>query len=315
MLHHYLKKKIQDLWNTAEDFSLIDLGEDYYIIKFKKKENMDKAIHLGPWFISGHFLSISRWKPNFLAKNEKLTTSAVWIRLPQFPTEFYDGKILEKIGNAIGRILKNDIYTSTTLRGRYARICVEIPLEVLVQPYLFVGQHKQHIHCEGEDFLCKNCGRFGHTMRQCSFIKNQCTETTHVRQAHQPMDTNEGKVDEWITVSFNKKKNQGRKLPTQPSINQVKSNHGPGISVKLFNANTGKYLDKQLLQYQAKIHPSPNQPSKATDQPNNPKEQNNYPSKNHYMDNQQMVLPKPTMENNIFFCNNKFTHLNDDLAL
>lgn len=38
MLHHYLKKKIQELWKPTEDFQLIDLGVDYYIIKFKKKE-------------------------------------------------------------------------------------------------------------------------------------------------------------------------------------------------------------------------------------------------------------------------------------
>ncbi|XP_075096552.1 uncharacterized protein LOC142174621 [Nicotiana tabacum] len=124
MLHHYLKKEIQELWRPTEDFQLIDLGENYYIIKFKRKENMDKGIQQGPWFINKHFLSITRWKPNFVATKEKVTNSAVWIRLPQLPTEFYDGKILKKISNAIGRLLKIDVCTSTTLRGRYARLCV-----------------------------------------------------------------------------------------------------------------------------------------------------------------------------------------------
>uniref|UniRef100_A0A1U7WW10 Uncharacterized protein LOC104227795 n=2 Tax=Nicotiana sylvestris TaxID=4096 RepID=A0A1U7WW10_NICSY len=148
MLHHYLKRKIQELWKPTEDFQLIDLGVDYYIIKFKKKENMDKVMNQGPWFINGHFLSITRWKPNFVVTQEKVTNSAVWIRLPQLPTEFYDGKILEKIGNAIGRLLKIDVCTSTTLRGRYARLCVELPLEVPVQPFIYVGHHKQAIHYE-----------------------------------------------------------------------------------------------------------------------------------------------------------------------
>lgn len=58
---------------------------------------MDKVMHQGPWFINGHFLSITRWKPNFVATQEKVTNSAVWIRLPQLPTKFYDGKILEKL--------------------------------------------------------------------------------------------------------------------------------------------------------------------------------------------------------------------------
>lgn len=95
------------------------------------------------------------------------------------PTEFYDGKILEKIGNAIGLLLKIDICTSTTLRGRYARICVEIPLEIPVQPFLYVGHHKQYIHYEGENFLCKKCDRFGHTQGQCGYIHKTSKDIKH----------------------------------------------------------------------------------------------------------------------------------------
>lgn len=126
---------------------------------------MENAIQQGPWFINGHFLSITIWKPNFVASKERLTTSAVWIKLPQLASEFYDSKILEKIGNAIGCLLKIDVCKSTTLRGRYARLCVELPLEITVQPFLYVGHHKQYIHYEGENFLCTKCGRLGHTLK------------------------------------------------------------------------------------------------------------------------------------------------------
>ncbi|XP_019227051.1 PREDICTED: uncharacterized protein LOC109208395 [Nicotiana attenuata] len=204
MPHHYLKRKIQDLWKPMEEFSLIDLGEDYYIIKFTKKENMDKAIHLGPWFINGHFLSISEWKPNFVAKNAKLTSSAVWVRLPQLPTEFYDGKILEKI----------------------------------VQSFLYVGDHKQDILYEGEDFLCKNYGRFGHTQRQCNYIKMQNLDPHHAGQEQHQEAPHEACDSEWKTVPFNKKKNQGKKTPTQVPTIQANGSQGPGIPVKLFNAKT-----------------------------------------------------------------------------
>nr|XP_009792937.1 PREDICTED: uncharacterized protein LOC104239898 isoform X2 [Nicotiana sylvestris] len=47
-------------------------------------------------------------------------------------------------------------------------------------------------------------------------------------QIHQPTATNGDNEAEWIVVSFNKKKNQGRRFPPQPTINQVKSSHGPG---------------------------------------------------------------------------------------
>lgn len=48
ILHQYLKRKIQELWKPTEQFPLIDLGEDYYIVKFSKEENMVRALHQGP---------------------------------------------------------------------------------------------------------------------------------------------------------------------------------------------------------------------------------------------------------------------------
>ncbi|XP_070005255.1 uncharacterized protein [Nicotiana sylvestris] len=208
MLHHYFKKEIQDLWKPTEDFQMIDLGEDYYIIKFKNKDNMEKAIQQGPWFINGNFLSITEWKPNFVASKERLTTTAVWVRLPQLPTEFNDGKILEKIGNAIGRLLKIDVCISTTLRGRYARLCVELPLEIPVQPFLYIGQHKQHIHYEGDNFLCTNCGRLGHITKQCSFIKLDAKVSKETIKEQATISMLENQQEEWKTVSFNKEGNK-----------------------------------------------------------------------------------------------------------
>ncbi|XP_019240946.1 PREDICTED: uncharacterized protein LOC109220933 [Nicotiana attenuata] len=191
MMHHYLQKKIQDLWRPTEDLQMIDLGEDYYIIKFKKRDNMEKAVQQGPWFINGHFLSITKLKPNFVASKERFTTMAFWIRLPQLPTEFYDGEILRKIGNAIGRLLKVDVCTSTTLKGRYARLCIELPLEIPVQQFLYVGKHEQQIHYEGENFLCTICSRLGHTKNQCSFVKlnaTTCKEGTEAPATNSTME-------------------------------------------------------------------------------------------------------------------------------
>ncbi|XP_070025428.1 uncharacterized protein [Nicotiana sylvestris] len=142
VLHHYLKVKIQNLWRPTENFSLIDLGEDYYTVKFNKEENSRKTLQNGPWFINGFFLSVPKWTPNFVATKATQSYTDIWIRFPQLPIEFYDGVILAKIGNAIGKLLKIDACTSFTIRGRYARLCVQIPLEQTVQSYIKIGSHK-----------------------------------------------------------------------------------------------------------------------------------------------------------------------------
>lgn len=122
MSHHFLRSKLIDLWNHFELLILIDLGWDFFIAKFGKEENAIKALHQGPWFLFGNFLLVRKWKPKFVPQEVTLSFTAIWVRLLQLPTELYDKEILEKVGRKLGKLLKIDMCTSATLRGRYARI-------------------------------------------------------------------------------------------------------------------------------------------------------------------------------------------------
>ena len=51
---------------------------------------------------------------------------AVWIRLEQLPIEYYHPDFLKHVGNKLGKLVKVDVVTSTAIRGRYARLCVQI---------------------------------------------------------------------------------------------------------------------------------------------------------------------------------------------
>lgn len=122
--HQTLHTKLRALWQPTEDLSLIDFGSDLFLIKFQKEKNMTKALHEGSWFVFNHFLSVRKWEPKFIASVTQLMYSAIWIRLPELPTEFYDFKILQRAGIKVGTLLKIDTCTSSTTRGRYARICI-----------------------------------------------------------------------------------------------------------------------------------------------------------------------------------------------
>lgn len=43
--HLTLKQKIQTLWQPTESMSLIDLGNEFFLIKFEKEKNMNRALH------------------------------------------------------------------------------------------------------------------------------------------------------------------------------------------------------------------------------------------------------------------------------
>nr|XP_016507425.1 PREDICTED: uncharacterized protein LOC107825104 [Nicotiana tabacum] len=182
---------------------------------------MAKVLSNGPWFINGFHFLVQKWEPHFVASEAKQLKSAVWIRLPQLPTEFYDSTILQKIGNKIEKLLRIDACTSSALRGRYARLCVEVSMESPVKPFVYIGNYKQQIQYEGENFLYKNCGRLGHNQTQCSVTlqntnsqKQQVNKITTTQQGVQSdcvTTTQQGIQSDWVTVTFNKKKHAGSK--------------------------------------------------------------------------------------------------------
>lgn len=111
----YLKNKLMDLWRPTEPLNLIDLGNDYYVVKFNCLTNTNKVLHEGPWFIAGNFVSARKWESNFVPNSSIITHTTIWARLPQLPTEFYDRSVLERVGQKSGVLLKIDACTSATL--------------------------------------------------------------------------------------------------------------------------------------------------------------------------------------------------------
>jgi hypothetical protein len=57
--------KIRALWNPQGDLQCIDLGLDYFLIRFKLSEDYWKVVNGGPWFVRQQFLSVCRWTPGF----------------------------------------------------------------------------------------------------------------------------------------------------------------------------------------------------------------------------------------------------------
>lgn len=119
---------------------------------------MNVVLCKGPWFLYGYYLSIQKWIPNFIPTKAILLESVVWVRLPHLPTEYYDGALVHRIGNSIGTLLKIDACTSSTLRGRYARLCVQVFFDTPLQNWNQIGNHLQQIIYEADGFLCTNYG-------------------------------------------------------------------------------------------------------------------------------------------------------------
>ncbi|XP_060202508.1 uncharacterized protein LOC132630947 [Lycium barbarum] len=189
MGHQLLKQKLLNLWRPSEDITLVDLGSDFSLIKSQKQENFDHVcMHDGPWFVMNRFVSIRRWEPKFVASQALVTYTAIWVHLPELPSEFYNPDILQKEGLKIGTLLKVDPCTSASSREKYARICVQVPMEQPLKTHVFIGLHKQPIIYGGFDLLCTNCGCLGHPTRACSY-SSQFTEGVSDMHSVQPLNS------------------------------------------------------------------------------------------------------------------------------
>lgn len=165
--YKYLSFKINELWKLSGKFIILDLGCDFFLYKFENPDDCRFALLEGPWFINGHHLSMRRWSPNFKPSEASVNTTVVWARLPELPLEYFDKDVLEKVGEKIGRLIKVYNTTDLILRGKFARVCVEVSTDQLLVPFVRIGSVKQKVEYEGVKLVCFHCGKMSHRKENC----------------------------------------------------------------------------------------------------------------------------------------------------
>ncbi|KAJ1410078.1 Ribonuclease H domain [Sesbania bispinosa] len=132
-----LQTRLSKLWQTTSSMEVIDLENDYFLVQFGNLDDLNHVLENGPWMIMDHYLVIQKWRPEFFPFEDNLRRVAVWVRVPGLPVEYYDSKVLRRIGNSLGHTIKVDANTLRqksdamgevcTDRAKFARLCVEQP--------------------------------------------------------------------------------------------------------------------------------------------------------------------------------------------
>lgn len=123
-----LSQRISQLWKPTGKLDIIDLGRDIFLFRFDLPSYLKKVMLGGPWFLFGHYLMLTKWKPNFRPSQNPFSTIIVWVRFPELPIEYFHKTALFEIAKFIGAPTKVYFATDSVSRGRYARVCVEISL-------------------------------------------------------------------------------------------------------------------------------------------------------------------------------------------
>lgn len=153
-------------------FQISDLPNGYLLIRCSTHEAMQKLLFDGSWAVNGIVLQLVPWKPYFKPAFTKLSTAALWVQLHNLPVEFWEGEALETISSLLGRLLRNDDFTASLSRSKYARICVEIDLAKPLKQGFWIGDEDNRVFVvvlyECLPTFCYLCGLVGHGSNSCN---------------------------------------------------------------------------------------------------------------------------------------------------
>ena len=213
-----LKRRLKAKWALRGDFSLIDIGCDYYVTRFTNMEDYDHVMTNGPWMIGDNYLVIREWVPNFVPEEDKITKLTAWVRIPRISVEYFNKQfLLYKIGQKIGRVLKIDSTTESVARGQYTRMCIEVDLTKPLLSKFRLNGRVWGIQYEGLKMICFQCGRQGHKEEACTLNKdNPMAEEPHHTIQHPAKESpvvQTANYGSWMLVKKPARRNNGRQQP------------------------------------------------------------------------------------------------------
>ena len=208
----FLVNKLENMWKSSGNFSCVDLGLGFFLIRFESKEGFEEVLKGGPWFIGEHFLLLRPWVPNFRASEASVSSIAVWVRLPELSVEYYHKDSLFQIGSGLGLVLRVDFNKAAGTWGKFARLCIQIDIDKPLTRTVRVGKTRLAVIYEGVSLLCFHCGKIGHRREWCPIRTPEETEI--------PVANEQSKLEEedklkgfgpWMIVS-------PRKRQTKPAV-------------------------------------------------------------------------------------------------
>lgn len=160
-------------WEIKGDLIVSHYSNGYFLVTFATEDDRDAIFQGGPWFYGRAGLFMKPWHPGFKPCEEVPTVAPVWVRLPDFPPEYWYEEVFEQIGDSIGEFLFASDRTLEKKSTSYARICVQLDLQAPLPATVCLHfpdddlVWEQVVDYENIPFRCRVCAEYGHLARCC----------------------------------------------------------------------------------------------------------------------------------------------------
>ncbi|XP_020235439.2 uncharacterized protein LOC109815203 [Cajanus cajan] len=244
-----MKDKLRNSWKLEGDFDLIDISNGFFLVNFDVVADREKVMLGGPWMIFDHYLIVRQWDPDFSALEAKVNKTLVWVRFPGLGMVFYNESVLLTIASAIGKPVKVDRNTLNMNRGRFARVCVEIDLDIPVVGKFNLNDHWYKVEYEGLHIICTHCGCYGHYARDCTTKTKDLNEKPEAKE-YENIATHKNTSEE-----NDRNKGEGEHMmdDTSTEIPPVEEAHGEWLIVTRKKRIPTFEKDKTFLEKSKKV--------------------------------------------------------------
>jgi hypothetical protein len=170
-------------WDFAIPFSFVALGPNKYLLKFSKKEHIEKINQQVTWNVNGCLLTLQQWSPTATMGEISSQKFPFWIQIHGLPLENMTLRNAIAIGKGLGNFLKVDDAVAQPIPKfrSYLRVLAEIDVHAPLKPgFLFHRDNGDQawisLKYERLDIYCTSCGCIGHKKDNCRAPKDTCTQ-------------------------------------------------------------------------------------------------------------------------------------------
>ncbi|KAL4297051.1 hypothetical protein GQ457_12G005610 [Hibiscus cannabinus] len=163
-----LLNRIHALWKPSGDLQLIDLENNYFLVRVEDPRDYERILTEGPWTIYGSYLTMQPWSCSFSTSEKHPSRVVVWVRLPGLPYRYYSKALFRRIAAIVGEVVRVDYNTQAGERGKFARLAGTVDLNKPLVPCIGIDDFTQQLEYERLQNICFKCGIYGHSQDICT---------------------------------------------------------------------------------------------------------------------------------------------------
>ncbi|XP_039044644.1 uncharacterized protein LOC120184190 [Hibiscus syriacus] len=76
--YNTLHNRIYTIWKPSHPINLVDIENNYFLVKFSCQQDYLNGLSDGPWTIFGHYLTIEPWSVDFCSAQSHLSRMIAW---------------------------------------------------------------------------------------------------------------------------------------------------------------------------------------------------------------------------------------------